>query len=182
MQTAIKRMTGLHRCLFGALEARTDGWFIGLSARLWFAAILLPYYFNSAMTKVAGDSFPSAGAFAQIVPSIADQYLYDTAAIPFFPWHIIVIAGTLAEFVLPVLIVLGLFTRLGALGMIGFVAVQTVVDITAHGAAAGALFDGQPDQLIDQRMLWVFVLLILVIKGAGVVSLDHVLARRVRDR
>jgi putative oxidoreductase len=180
MQTAIKRMTGLHRCLFGALEARTDGWFIGLSARLWFAAILLPYYFNSAMTKVAG-SFPSAGAFAQIVPSIADQYLYDTAAIPFFPWHIIVIAGILAEFVLPVLIVLGLFTRLGALGMIGFVAVQTVVDITAHGAAAGALFDGQPDQLIDQRMLWVFVLLMLAIKGAGKFSLDHVLGRRARD-
>lgn len=178
MQTAIKRMTGLHANLFGGLEGRTDGWFIGLSARVWFSAILLPYYFNSAMTKVAGDSFPSAGAFAQIVPSIADQYLYDTAAIRFFPWHIIVIAGTLAEFILPVLIVLGLFTRLGALGMIGFIAVQTVVDITAHGAAAGALFDGLPDQLIDQRMLWVFVLLMLVIKGAGAVSLDHLLSRK----
>ena len=50
MQTAIKRMTGLHASLFGNLEARTDGWFIGLAARLWFAGILLRYYFKSAMT------------------------------------------------------------------------------------------------------------------------------------
>ncbi len=174
----IETITGLHDRVFGCLMAKTNGWFIGFAARLWFAAILLPYYFNSALTKVAGDSFPSAGAFAQILPSIAEQYVYDTAAIPFFPWHLIVIAGTIAEFVLPVLIVAGLFTRLSALAMIGFVGVQTIVDIVFHGAVTGELFDGLPDQLIDQRMLWAFILMILVVKGGGRISIDYILSRR----
>jgi putative oxidoreductase len=39
-----------------------------------------------------------------------------------FHWAVVV-AGTLAEFILPLLIVIGLFTRLAAFGMIGFVIV-----------------------------------------------------------
>jgi putative oxidoreductase len=81
--------------------------------------------------------------------------------------------------------VLGLFTRLAALGMIVFIAVQSYVDIAFHGADAttiGALFDRFPDAVIsDQRVLWLMPLLYLVIKGAGVVSIDHLLARRFVD-
>ncbi len=177
----VGRMIDLYHRVFGALERGLDGWFIELCARLLFAATLLVYYLNSVGTKLGEGVFgvfaPSAGAFAQIVPPIAEEYVYDTAAIPFFPWHLIVIAGTIAEMVLPVLLVLGLFTRLAALGMMGFVVVQTTVDVLFHGTAAGGWFDNQATELLDQRLLWIFPLLLLVIKGAGAISIDALLKR-----
>jgi len=141
--------------------------------------LLLPYYFNSAQTKIDGFGL-SAGAFAQILPPIAEQYLYDTSAIPFFPWHLIVWAGTLGEFVLPILIVAGLFTRLAALGMIGFVVVQTIVDVAFHGAALGMLANGLPSELIDRRLLWIALLAAMVFAGGGKLSLDHWVRRAMR--
>jgi putative oxidoreductase len=85
-----------------------------------------------------------------------------------------VIAGMLAEYVLPVLLVLGLFTRAAALGAIGLVAVQTLVDVTGHGAPLGNWFDTSIG-LLDERTMWVFLLLVLVLRGAGPLSVDRVL-------
>ncbi len=176
----------LHRCVFGYAEAKLDGWFLGLLARLVFAAVLLVYYLNSAGTKV-GDGiagFFSIGdnAYFQILPSVVEAYGYDASQVPFFPYDIIVFAGTYAEFLLPILIVLGLFTRLASLGMIGFILVQSYVDIAFHGADAktiGAWFDRFADAaILDQRALWVFLLLTLVVKGAGMISLDWVLGKK----
>jgi putative oxidoreductase len=150
---------------------------IGIASRGLFVLLLLPYYVNSAMTKIDGFGL-SAGAFAQILPPIAEQYLYDTSAIPFFPWHLIVWVGTLGEFVLPILIIAGLFTRLAALGMIGFVVVQTVVDVVFHGAALGALANGLPTELIDHRLLWISLLVALVFAGGGKLSVDRFLSHR----
>jgi putative oxidoreductase len=149
---------------------------VGLAGRGLFVLLLLPYYFNSALTKIDGFGL-SAGAFAQILPPIAEQYLYDISAIPFFPWHLIVWAGTIGEFVLPILIVVGLFTRLAALGMVGFVVVQTMVDVAFHGAALGALANGLPTELIDQRLLWVSLLVGMVFSGGGRVSLDRLMKK-----
>jgi putative oxidoreductase len=65
--------------------------------------------------------------------------------------------------------------------MIGFVAVQSLTDLYGHGGLAhaatlGAWFDRAPDGVIlDQRLFWVFVLLLLVFKGAGALSLDRLL-------
>ena len=171
-----------HDRVFGGLERLLDGWFIELGARLVFACVLLGYYLNSASTKLGEGFFgifsPSAGAYAQILPSIAEHYSYDPSAIPFFPWHLIVILGTVSEILLPVLIVLGLFTRVAAVGMIVFIGVQTGVDIAFHGTAAGSWFDTQPGELVDLRMLWVFVLLVLVVRGPGAVSVDRWLGKR----
>jgi putative oxidoreductase len=109
---------------------------------------------------------------------------YDPSALALHQ-HIIVYAGTYAEFILPALVVVGLFTRLAAAGMIVFVAVQSYVDINFHGADAatiGALFDRVPDAaIVDQRLLWLVPLVYLVVKGAGAVSLDQLLARRFKD-
>ncbi len=87
---------------------------------------------------------------------------------------------------LPALIVLGLFTRIAALGMVVFVIVQTLTDLYGHGliadaTALGAWFDGDPTALIlDQRALWVMLLLIPVFRGGGPVSLDALIKRRLR--
>ena len=158
-----------------------DGWLVGFSARFVFAAVLLVYYLGSAQTKLGegllGLFPPSAGAFAQILPTVAEEYSYDVSAIPFFPWHVIVMAGTVAEFVLPVFITLGLLTRLAALGMMGFIIVQTIVDVAFHGAAAGMLFNNQPGELLDARLLWIFILVVLIARGAGAISLDALIFR-----
>jgi putative oxidoreductase len=182
----IARLTDLHGRLFALAEARLDGWFLGLLARAVFAAVLLVYYLNSAATKV-GDGFSGFfaigdNAYFQILPPVVEAYGYDASQVPFY-WDLVVVAGTYAEFLLPVLIVLGLFTRLAALGMIGFTLVQSFVDIAFHGADAatiGAWLDRLPDSaILDQRLLWIFLLLTLALKGAGALSLDHLLARLV---
>lgn len=155
-------------------------------ARFVFAAVLLPYFWASGLTKlgdgVLGIFQPSVGAYAQIFPRATEAVGYDVSQLP--PWHgIVVLAGTWAEFLLPALLLLGLFTRIAALGMIGFITVQSLTDLYGHGgiehaATLGAWFDRMPDGVIlDQRALWVFVLLVSAIKGAGALSLDRVMFR-----
>lgn len=158
---------------------------LSTAARLVFSAVLLFYFWASATTKlgpgVIGFLMPSNGAYIQIFPQTTEGFGYDFSQFGAFHW-LVVTAGTWAEFVLPLLIVLGLFTRLAALGMIGFVALQSIVDVYGHGVSGdtlGAVFDSASGALIwDQRVLWVFVLLVLVMKGGGALSLDRVLQRR----
>ncbi|SMY09473.1 DoxX family membrane protein [Flavimaricola marinus] len=155
-------------------------------ARLTFAAVLLQYFWASAVTKlgdgVLGIFRPSVNAYAQIYPRALEAAGYDASQLGLFPWAVVV-GGTIAEFVLPLLIVLGLLTRLAALGMIGFVVVQSLTDIIGHAAdpvTIGAWFDRLSGSLImDQRTLWVMVLLILVMRGAGPLSFDRILFRNV---
>ena len=65
--------------------------------------------------------------------------------------------------------------------MIGFVVVQSLTDLQGHGVDEktwGAWFDRFPDAVVmDQRALWILLLLVLVVKGAGPVSFDRALKR-----
>jgi putative oxidoreductase len=157
----------------------------GLFARHVFAAVLLGYFLTSAMTKIGhgplGFLTVTDSAYFQILPPVVEAHGFDVSQVPFLPWGLIVHLGTYAEIVLPVLIVVGLFTRLAALGMIGFVVVQSLVDVAFHQAddkTIGALFDRLPDSaILDQRALWMVLLVYLVVRGAGAVSLDRLLAR-----
>lgn len=178
MKSLLSRYTALTHQL-----ERAD-WVLPTLARFLFAAILLIYFLNSGMTKlgdgITGLFIPSVGAYAQIFPKAFEAAGYDTNALTFFH-QLVVVAGTWAEFILPALIVLGLLTRLAAFGMIGFVIVQSLTDIYGHGQATalGAWFDRFADGVImDQRSLWVFLLLVLVIKGAGPLSFDRALTPR----
>ena len=173
----------LHNAVFERVE-RAD-WLLPTLARFLFAALFLFYFWVSGATKL-GDGFfglfsPSFDAYAQIFPRIMEAADYDISNLSFFH-TLVVLAGTYAEFLLPLLIVIGLFTRLAAVGMIGFVAVQTLTDLYGHGVineakTLGAWFDKIPDSIImDQRALWIFLLLVIVFKGAGPISLDRALA------
>ena len=181
----IRLLTRVHVAFFAGVERMLGGWFPGLAARFVFASTLYLYYLNSAKTKV-GDGLVgffsvTDGAYYQIAAPVVERFNFDPSMVPFLPYGLIVHLGTYAEFILPALIVIGLFTRLAALGMIVFVVVQSYVDITIHGLedkAIGAMFDRFPDAVIaDQRLLWTFPLVYLVIRGAGVVSVDRLLAR-----
>ncbi len=175
----------LYSGFFGSIERALDGWFTGFAARFTFCSVLGLYYLNSGWLKFGDGVFgflsPGDGAYATIIPSVMDAAGYDIEAIPFFPWYLIVLAGTLAEVLLPIMIALGLFTRIAALGMIVFIVVQSYVDIVFHGLEpkfVGTMFDRVQDAVIyDQRLLWIFVLVVLVIKGGGKLSLDYLLSR-----
>lgn len=179
-------LVAAHRSVAARLDALSSA-LIPTLARLTFAGVLLVYFWNAARTKLGDGLFgflrPSDGAYIQIFPRTVEAVGYDVSQLGLFHWAVAV-AGTWAEFLLPLMIVLGLLTRLTALGMIGFVAVQTWVDITGHGlggADIGAWFDRAPDAIVaDQRALWVFLLLTLVLKGAGPLSVDRLL-RRITD-
>jgi len=181
------RLVFLHNAFFSAIERSLNG-LVPLLARFVFAATLLGYFWASAMTKL-GDGFagifvPSTGAYAQIFPKQMEAVVYDVSQLSVFHW-LVVVAGTWAEFILPLLIVIGLFTRFAALGMIGFVVVQSLTDLYGHGGiehpeTLGAWFDRIPDSVIlDQRAFWMLILITLVIKGGGALSLDRILSRQV---
>lgn len=176
-------MISLYNSVFSRVE-RAD-WLLSTLARFTFVAVLLVYYWNSGLTKL-GDGLlgvftPSVGAYAQIFPKALEAVGYDSSQLSVFHWAI-VLGGTWAEFILPTLILIGLFTRLSAIAMIGFVILQSLTDIVGHGADAatiGSWFDRiENSAIMDQRTLWVFVLITLVIKGAGPLSVDRILARR----
>lgn len=181
------RLLTLHDRLFARAEAALAPWLLPTLARLVFAGVLLVYFWTSASTKLGPGPFgflmPSAGAYAQIFPITFESVGYDTSRLSSLYWAVAV-AGTVAEFLLPCLIVAGLFTRLAALGMIGFVAVQSYVDITGHMAdtrTIGRWFDSDSmSQIVDQRALWLVLLAILVLRGAGPLSADRLISGRLR--
>jgi len=179
-------MIALYDRTAASLSRVGDG-LLPLTSRFVFAAVLFMYYWNSGLTKL-GDGFfgflsPSSGAYVQIFPKAMEAAGYDTSQLSLFH-TLVVLAGTWAEFILPILIVIGLLTRFAALGMIGFIIMQSLTDLFGHGGLAhdgtlGAWFDRMSDALIlDQRSFWVLGLLILVFKGAGWLSVDRLLSAK----
>lgn len=179
-------LVSLHNAIFTRLD-RAGDWLLPTLARYVFASTLLFYFWNSARTKVGDGLFgifrPSDGAYVQIFPKAMEAVVYDTSQLGIFHWAVAT-AGMWAEFILPALIVIGLLTRLSSIAMIGFVAVQSLTDLYGHGGIAhsetlGVMFDRIADgAILDQRMFWTFVLIVLVVKGAGPLSVDRVLAHR----
>ncbi len=180
MTTLIEALRQLHNGIFGVIERLTNGWFFGLFARFVFAATLYNYYLNSAKTKIGDGIFGifdiTDSAYIQIVGKAFEAAGYEQSAMP-LPAHIMVYAGTYGEFILPLLVIFGLFSRIGAVGMIMFIIVQTYVDATAHNVALGSLFNGQPADIIDQRLFWFVPLAYVALKGAGKISIDFPLSR-----
>ncbi|MGB7286365.1 MAG: DoxX family protein [Salaquimonas sp.] len=185
--TSIKK---LHDAVFGIIEKLANGWLISTLARLTFLAVLFGYFWNSGKTKIGEGLFGifniQDGAYFQILGEAGMlAYEFDTANIP---WHLdaVVFVGTISEFLLPLLIVIGLFTRIAAAGMAIFVIVQSYVDIYVHQVDAGTigqLFDREATSLVmDQRALWMFLFIVLIVKGAGYLSVDRLLANWWRAR
>lgn len=152
-----------------------------LFARIVFAAVLLRYFWSSALTKLDGPFSPTLGAYAQIFPRQMEAAGYDVSQFGAVHW-VVVMAGAYAELLLPLLLVIGLASRLAALGMIGFVIVQSLTDIIGHGADSGTIgrfFDSASDAVIlDQRALWMMVFVTIAGLGGGHLSVDAWIKRR----
>lgn len=107
-------------------------------------------FWQSARTKVEGVSIKDSTYF-----------LFENVyALPLIPSAPAAVLATIAEHVLPVLLVLGLLSRLSALGLLIMTAVIQLFVF--------------PDAWVTHA-LWAAALLIIVAKGPGRLSLDHLL-------
>ncbi|MEO9819980.1 MAG: DoxX family protein [Paracoccaceae bacterium] len=178
-------LSRIHKNVFDTVS-RAD-WILPTLARFLFGAVLASYFWVSALTKVedglSGLWTLKFGAYAQIFPKVMETVSFDISALSAWQ-HGVVYLATYAEFVLPAFIIMGFLTRVSAIGMIVFIIVMSLTDLFGHATLSdpkvfGAWFDKAPDSLIlDQRALWVFLLLVLIVKGAGPISLDNALAPR----
>ena len=123
---------------------------VALLARLSVASV----FWRSAQTKV--DDYLQ-------VKSTAFFLFREEYKVPVIPPEIAAYLATYQELIGSVLLVIGLATRLTALAFIGMVA---VIQIFVYPS-------GWPDHI-----LWFALLFLLVARGPGAISVDHLLWRR----
>jgi len=132
------------------IEALLGHSLLALAARLGIGAV----FFLSGRTKV--DGFLSVNESAYTL--FREDY-----KVPLLPPEFAAHMAAYAEHLLPVLLVLGLATRLSALGLLGMTA---VIQIFVYP-------DAWPTHLT-----WAVALLYLAGRGAGPLSMDHALGIR----
>lgn len=167
---------GLYVNLIRALNALAP-YLLPTLARFAFAAVMLLYFWGAAATKFDGIFTLSAGAYGQVLPLAYEAAGFDESQLGIFN-TLIVYMGSYGEIILPLLLILGLATRVAALGMVIFVIVQSLTDIYGFGVGPetiGYWFDRNIESaILDQRTLWVMTLLIPAFLGAGPISLDAI--------
>lgn len=120
-----------------------------LVARLGIAAV----FFQSGRTKVEG----------WLTITDSTYYLFETDyKLPLVPPHLAAHMATYSEHLFPILLFLGLGTRFAALGLLGM---TTVIEVFVYP-------DAWPTHLS-----WAAILLPLIAKGGGALSLDRLLRR-----
>lgn len=123
------------------------GWDIPAFALRLFPAVV---FFQSGRSKVEGLAIKDSTWFL-----FEQEY-----ALPLIPSDWAAVLATLAEHALPVALVLGIATRLSALGLLGMTAViQTFV---------------YPEAWVTHG-LWAACFLAIIARGPGRLSLDHLL-------
>lgn len=124
---------------------------VDLVIRVFVASV----FFKAGLTKIA--------SWSNTVALFENEY-----AVPLLPPELAAFLGTGVELVFPVLLVLGLGSRLSAFVLFVFniIAVISYPDIGEVG-------------LRDHQM-WGLLLVVTLLHGPGALSLDHLIARRFR--
>ncbi len=91
--------------------------------------------------------------------------------VPLLPPHAAAVAGTAGELVFSVLVILGLWGRLSAIGLFAVNALAVV-------SYSHVLLQEGFEAAIGQHYLWGFMLLVIIVYGPGALSIDGLLARR----
>jgi putative oxidoreductase len=91
--------------------------------------------------------------------------------VPLLPPYLAAVVGAFGELFFPILLVLGLFTRVGALGLF---AVNAMALISYWHVLGGEGFEAAR----GQHYLWGFMLLVIATCGAGLFSVDTLLEKR----
>ena len=117
-----------------------------LTLRLWIAVL----FFKSGLVKIED--------FSTAVALFADEY-----KVPFLPPYLAALSAVTFELSCPVLLALGLLTRLACLPLL---AMTAIIQFTYLEHI--------------QHAYWAMLLLVILTHGAGKWSLDHALSRRSR--
>jgi putative oxidoreductase len=145
--------------------------FIYAPAALLLRFVMARVFFLSGQTKVSGPAFGGqhfgfdlsfkwpTGLSESAVALFEDEY-----KLPLLPPELAAYAAAAAEHVLPVLLLLGLFTRLSALGLL---IMTLVIQLFVF-----------PDAWWTVHAYWTALLLTLIAKGAGALSLDRLIFGR----
>ncbi len=124
-----------------------------LVCRIWVGYV----FFNSGLTKIA--TWDST------------LYLFEYEyQVPLLPWQLAAYVGTATELILPVFLVLGLFTRPMAAALFVF----NIMAVVSYPVLwQGGFYDHQ---------LWGLMILIVVIWGPGIISSDSLLRRKIEAK
>jgi putative oxidoreductase len=107
-------------------------------------------FWHAGMTKIA--------SWDTTIALFRDEYM-----VPVLPPELAASLAVTVELTCPVLLVLGLATRLATLPMLGM---TFVIEVFVY-----------PEQWIE-HLMWASILVFIVTRGPGVLSLDHLVARR----
>lgn len=162
MSSAPTGLAGLITRLNRGLEAIPEG-ALQLLARFSIAAV----FWKSGQTKVEGFAVDLVAGHVELgIPHLSSSALdlfRDEYKLPLIPPEIAAPLAATAEHVLPLLLLLGLATRLSALGLLGMTA---VIEIFIY-----------PDAY-PTHGVWASVLLYLAMRGGGPIALDRLLAKK----
>ena len=155
LQRWIGGAIGLLRCIPDTL--------IAFVARFSIAAV----FWKSGQTKVEGFSIDLVdGTFQFGIPHLAGSTVYlfhNEYQLPLLSPEVAAYAATVSEHLFPVLILLGFATRFSALALLG-------MTLTIQ-------FFVYPDAY-PTHGTWIAILLYLMARGPGTLSIDHLIARR----
>ncbi len=131
-------------------EILTPDWLPPLVARLGIAAV----FFQSGRTKVEGLLTITPGAY---------QLFEEEYKLPLLPPDVATHLATYAEHLFPILLALGLFTRLSAAALL---LMTLIIEVFVYPAAW------------PTHLSWAGLLLPLLARGAGTLSIDRLLKIR----
>jgi putative oxidoreductase len=143
-RSGLRAITGLYSTAVGALATVTP--LLDLAIRYLVAEV----FFKSGLTKIA--------SWDTTIALFENEY-----AVPLLSPELAAYLGTATELAIPVLLVLGLFTRPAALVLFVFniVAVISYPDLSEGG--------------LKDHFYWGLLLLVTLFHGPGKLSLDHLI-------
>ncbi|APG62304.1 DoxX protein [Sphingorhabdus lutea] len=124
---------------------------------LFVRVALAGIFWRSGRTKV------EEGSWLQLSETTTFLFEEEYAGVP-LPSDIAAYMATYAEHLFPILLILGLFTRISATALL----IMTLV----------IQFFVYPDAWWQVHIIWVAMALTLIVRGGGLFSLDHILSRK----
>ncbi|HHF2940439.1 DoxX family protein [Vibrio diabolicus] len=148
MTNTVKNLINRYDDLINTLQAGFVPLLL-LFCRLWVAWV----FFNSGLIKVS--SWDST------------LYLFELEyQVPLLPWELAAYMGATAELILPVFLALGLITR----PMAAILFVFNIIAVISYPVLwEKGFYDHQ---------LWGFMILVVIVWGPGVISIDHVIKNK----
>ena len=143
-----------------------------LFLRVWVAWA----FYTSGLTKVASVSIfkflnLNFGYPTSLAPTDTTIFLFEEEyQVPILSAELAAQLGTVAEIIIPLFIIFGLFGRLAALGLFVF----NIVAVVSYSAA-------QVGNALVLHIMWGIMLLVVVAHGPGKISLDHLFGRMMRS-